>query len=355
MSAEADSEMRGSSSGRDLADASGQDSRPQELASVANSRYWKHRGQLSQFVVRYGISLVFVVLVASLTVLSPTFRRPENLWNILQQNSIIGVVSCGMLLMMIVGGFDLSVGSVGAASSIVAALLFVGGWISLGVVAALATGLVVGVVNGLLITKARINPFVATLGTQVLVQGVLFIATNAAPIYGLPSSITVLGLGHLGPVPVPTIIFTAVALITWAILRFTKFGHYIYAVGGNKEASRLAGVPVDRVVIGAFAMGGFCAAVGGLILVGQTGIGSPAAATTWPLSAIAAVVVGGTPLCGGIGTVQGAVVGTLLLGVVANGLNLFGVSPYWQPAVTGLVILTAVGIESYHRSRADGD
>ena len=146
MSAEADSEMRGSSSGRDLADASGQDSRRQELASVANSR-WKHRGQLSQFVVRYGISLVFVVLVASLTVLSPTFRRPENLWNILQQNSIIGVVSCGMLLMMIVGGFDLSVGSVGAASSIVAALLFVGGWISLGVVAALATGLVVEVVN----------------------------------------------------------------------------------------------------------------------------------------------------------------------------------------------------------------
>jgi len=108
-------------------------------------------------------------------------------------------------------------------------------------------------------------------------------------------------------------------------------------------------------VIGAFAMGGFCAAVGGLILVGQTGIGSPAAATTWPLSAIAAVVVGGTPLSGGLGTVQGAVVGTLLLGVVANGLNLFGVSPYWQPAVTGLVILTAVGIESYHRSRADGD
>ena len=355
MSSGVDSGLHGSSSERDPANSSGENPELLKLPAAADSRPIKLQGQFTEFAVRYGISLVFVVLVAALMIISPTFRRPENLWNILQQNSIIGVVSCGMLLMMIVGGFDLSVGSVGAASSIVAAFMFVHGWLPLGVAAALATGLVVGVLNGLLITKARINPFVATLGTQVLIQGIVFIATNATPIYGLPSAITVVGLGHLGPVPVATIIFAAVALVMWGILRFTRFGHYIYAVGGNKEASRLAGVPVDKVIIGAFAIGGLCAAVGGLILVGQTGIGSPAAATTWPLSAIAAVVVGGTPLSGGIGTVLGAVVGTLLLGVVANGLNLFGVSPYWQPAVTGLVILAAVGIDSYHRASAEGD
>jgi len=336
MSSGVDSGLQGSSSERDPANPSGENPELLKLPTAANSKNIKLQGQFTEFAVRCGISLVFVVLVAALMIISPTFRRPENLWNILQQNSIIGVVSCGMLLMMIVGGF-------------------VHGWLPLGVVAALATGLVVGVLNGLLITKARINPFVATLGTQVLIQGMVFIATNATPIYGLPSAITVVGLGHIGPVPVATIIFAAVALMMWGILRFTRFGHYIYAVGGNKEASRLAGVPVDKVIIGAFAIGGLCAAVGGLILVGQTGIGSPAAATTWPLSAIAAVVVGGTPLSGGIGTVLGAVVGTLLLGVVANGLNLFGVSPYWQPAVTGLVILAAVGVDSYHRASADGD
>jgi ribose/xylose/arabinose/galactoside ABC-type transport system permease subunit len=312
------------------------------------------RRRLTILAARYGIFIVFLVLVAFLLIASPTFRQPENLWNILQQNSIIGVVACGMLVMMIAGGFDLSVGSVGAASAMMAAFVFVQGSIALGVVAALLTGIAVGTMNGLLIAKAGINPFVATLGTQVLVQGLVFIASNAAPIYGLPDSFTVVGLGHIGPVPVASIIFAAVAIAIWMTLRFTKFGHYIYGVGGNKEACRLAGVPVDKVLIGAFVIGGLCASIGGLILLGQTAIGSPSAGVTWPLSAIAAVVVGGTPLSGGIGTVQGTVVGTLLLGVMANGLNLFGVSPYWQPAITGLVILAAVGIDTYQRSKTEG-
>ena len=324
-----------------------------DAATAAFARL-RDRRQLVAFAGRYGIFIVFFALVAALLVSSPTFRQPENLWNILQQNSIIGVVACGMLVMMVAGGFDLSVGSVGAASSMAAAFVFVQGSIALGVVAALLTGLAVGTLNGLLIAKAGINPFVATLGTQVLVQGLVFIASNAAPIYGLPESFTVVGLGHVGPVPVASMIFGMVAVAIWMVLRFTKFGHYVYSVGGNKEACRLAGVPVDRVLIGAFAIGGLCASISGLILLGQTAIGSPSAGITWPLSAIAAVVVGGTPLSGGIGTVQGTVVGALLLGVMANGLNLFGVSPYWQPAITGLVILAAVGIDTYQRSRTEG-
>jgi ribose transport system permease protein/putative xylitol transport system permease protein len=181
---------------------------------------------------------------------------------------------------------------------------------------------------------------------------VVFVGTNAAPIYNVPQEFTVVGLGHIGPVPVAALIYAGVALSTWAILRFSRLGYYIYAVGGNKEASRLAGIPVDRVLIGAFMLGGLSASIAGLILLGQTGIGTPAGAATWPLSAIAACVVGGTSLSGGVGTVLGAVVGTLLLGVVANALNLFGVSPYWQPAVTGFVILAAVGIDSMQRARS---
>jgi ribose/xylose/arabinose/galactoside ABC-type transport system permease subunit len=325
-----------------------------ETRTIRFQRTAPERRRLTALAARYGIFVVFFLLVLFLLIGSPSFRQPANLWNILQQNSIIGVIACGMLVMMVAGGFDLSVGSIGAASSMTAAFVFVQGSIALGVVSALLVGLAVGILNGVLIAKARINPFVATLGTQVLVQGLVFIASNAAPIYNLPPEFTFVGLGHVGPVPIASLIFATVTILTWLMMRFTRFGHYVYSVGGNKEASRLAGVPVDAVLIGAFAFGGLCAAIGGLILVGQTGIGSPSAGATWPLAAIAAVVVGGTPLSGGVGTVQGAVVGTLLLGVMANGLNLFGVSPYWQPAITGLVILAAVGIDTYHRFKTEG-
>jgi len=309
----------------------------------------------AQIASRYAMLGFFAALVVVLIVASPTFRNPANLLNILQQNSIIGIVACGMLLMIVVGGFDLSVGAVGAASSCVAAAMFVQFGIVPGVIAALVVGLSVGFLNGVLIAKIGINPFVTTLGTQVLVTGLLFIATNAAPIYGLPEGFTFIGLGRIGPLPVAFLIFSGVVAITFVILRFTRFGHYIYAVGGSRDASRLAGIDVDLVTIAVYGFGGLFAAIAGLVLLGQTNIGQPASASTWPLSAIAAVVVGGVPLTGGVGGVAGAVLGTLLLGTVANALNLLSVSPYWQPAITGLVILLAVGLDSYQRKRSGGE
>lgn len=325
-------------------------------AGLADTQLRKEqrRRRLIAFGSRYGMLAIFVGIVFVLLITVPAFRNPTNLLNLLQQNSIIGIVACGMAMMIIVGGFDLSVGAIGAMSSVVAAGVFIALGIPFGVVASLAAGLVVGLLNGGLIAKVGINPFVATLGTQILVTGLLFVATDARPVYGLPPGWTFVGLGRLGPIPVATIVFGVVAVAVWITLRFTTFGHYIYAVGGNPEASRLAGVPVDRVRIATYAVGGLLAAVAGLVLLGQTNIGQPAAATTWPLTAIAAVVVGGTPLSGGIGSVWGAVLGTLLLGTVGNALNLIGVSPYWQPAVTGLVILAAVGIDSYGRKKTGG-
>ncbi|MFN8518662.1 MAG: ABC transporter permease [Chloroflexota bacterium] len=300
---------------------------------------------------RYAMFAIFLVLVAGMAIFSPTFRNPNNLINILQQNSIIGIVACGMLVMIITGGFDLSVGAVGALSAIVGAWVIIQLSIPLGIAAALLAGVVVGVVNGVLITKVGMNPFVATLGMQVFVRGVLLIVTDGKPIYGVPNDLTWIGLGRIQGIPVAVLIFAAVVLATFVILRFTRFGHYIYAVGGNKEAARLAGIDVDLVLIGVYTYGGLCAAIAGVVLLGQTIIGQPGAAETWPLSAIAAVVVGGVPLSGGSGGVGSAVLGALLLGTVANALNLLGVSQYWQPAVTGLVILTAVGIDSYQRKR----
>ncbi len=309
----------------------------------------------AQLASRYGMLGIFAVLVAVLTVVSPIFRDPANLVNVLQQNSIIGIVACGMLLMIVVGGFDLSVGAVGAMSSVVAAMTFKEAGIFPGVLAALAVGLAFGLLNGVLIAKIGINPFVATLGTQVLIKGLLFVATNAQPVYGLPEGFTFIGLGRIGPVPVAAIIFAGVVTLTFVILRFTRFGHYVFAVGGSRDASRLAGINVDRVTIAVYGLGGLFAAIAGLVLLGQTNIGQPASAEAWPLAAIAAVVVGGVPLTGGVGGVGWAVLGTLLLGTVANALNLLSVSPYWQPAITGLVILVAVGLDSYQRKRTGNE
>ena len=304
-------------------------------------------------IANYALISIFILLLVVFAATVPHFATWANLSNVLQRNSIIGIVSCGMLLMIILAGFDLSVGAVGAMSSVVAAALIVHVSGVAGIVAGMLLGLCVGLFNGFCIAKIGINAFIATLATQVLVTGFLFVGTAAQPVYGVPEAFTILGLGKVGPIPIPTLIFAAVAIMVWAILRFTTFGHYIYIVGGNRTAARLAGINVDRVTIATYGLGGLLAGVAGIVLLGETGIGQPASAGDWPLSAIAAVVVGGVPLSGGVGRVGGAVLGTLLLGIIANALNLLGISPFWQPAVTGAVILVAVGLDSYQRRQRE--
>jgi ribose/xylose/arabinose/galactoside ABC-type transport system permease subunit len=309
------------------------------------------RRALLNFVSRRALLLIFGLLVIGLAAVSPSFRTIDNLVNIVEQQSIVGVVACGMLLMIMLGGFDLSVGAVGAASSVLAAAVMGQYGIAAGVVAALLVGVTVGMTNGVLVARVGINPFVATLGMQTLVTGLMYVATNAAPVYGVPDSFTVVGLGRIGIVPVAALIYAGVALAVWALLKFTVLGHYIFAVGGSEDASRLAGIKTNRVTIFVYTLGGATAALGGLILLGQTSIGQPSAAATWPLSAIAAVAVAGVPLTGGSGSVGAVVIGTLLLGTISNALNQFNVSPYWQPAITGLVILIAVGADTLQRRR----
>ncbi len=301
-------------------------------------------------VRRFGMLVVFLALFLLFAATSPAFRSSANLVNLLQQNATFGIVACGMLVMIVTGGFDLSVGAVAAMSSVVAAYLITHlpvAAIPLGVLGALAAGALAGFLNGTLIAMLGINPFVATLGSQILIRGLLYIATDARPVYGMPEEFTVVGIGEVGPFPVATSIFALVALATFLVLRFTQFGHYLYAVGGNEEASGLAGINVARVKVLAYVAGGVLAALGGLVLLGQTNIGQPAGAEQWPLTVIAIVVVGGTPLSGGIGGIMSVILGTFILGMVGNALNLYNASPYWQPAITGVILLTSVGLERY--------
>ncbi|HEY3721129.1 MAG TPA: ABC transporter permease [Roseiarcus sp.] len=298
---------------------------------------------------RHGILFVFLLLIAGMFASKSTFGTYQNIANVVQQNSVIGIIACGMTFAIILGGFDLSVGSVTALSSVVGATLMIDAsefGIPIGIIGAFACCLVVGATNGWLISYLGVNPFVATLGTMTVVRGLIYVATNASPRFGVPYSFTTLGLGYFFGIPIPGIIFLLIALSLGFVLHRTRFGHYVYAVGGNAIASAQMGVDARRVRFAVYVLVSACAALSGIILIGQTASATPQAALGYELTAIAAVIVGGASLGGGRGHMAGTIVGVFLLGVVANGLNLFGVSPFWQPVATGLILIVAVAFDA---------
>jgi ribose/xylose/arabinose/galactoside ABC-type transport system permease subunit len=302
---------------------------------------------------RFGIWIALVVVVVLLMAVSASFRSTSNLTNVLQQNSLIGIVACGMFVMMVSGGFDLSVGAVGALVSVAAAAISVDVSVPVAILAGLALGVFIGLLNGVLIAKGRINAFMTTFAMASVVTGVMFIATSASPVVGNVGFLQQVSLfGTFIGLPEVFFVYIAVVVVTWVLMRRTKWGHYVYSLGGNRDASFLSGVPVVSAQTLAFCFGGFMAAVGGLLLLGESGIGQPSSATDWPLTAIAICVIAGVSLQGGEGRVQDTVAAALLLGVVDNGLNLLNVSPYVQPTVTGTVILIAVAGDQISRRRS---
>jgi ribose/xylose/arabinose/galactoside ABC-type transport system permease subunit len=301
-------------------------------------------------VRRFGLWAVLILVTVAFMIASSTFRH-NNLENILEQNAIIGVVACGMVIMMIAGGFDLSVGATGATASVVGAAVSAHGGTVLAIVAGLAVGVAVGTVNGFLVARVKVNAFIATFAMASIVSGLLYVATAAQSEQGTSAFLSALAGNRWGGIPIVFVVFVIFLVGVWLTLTRTRYGHYIYSVGGNAEASHLSGVPVQRVQMFAFIVGGAFAGAAGLLLTGQTGIGQPSAAADWPLQAIAICVVAGVALTGGIGRAPDVLAATLVLGVIANGLNQLNVSPYWQPTVTGLVILVAVALDRYNRIR----
>jgi ribose/xylose/arabinose/galactoside ABC-type transport system permease subunit len=303
----------------------------------------------------YGIYLVFVALFIGMAIVEPKFRSEANLINLLRQNAIIGIMACGMTFAIILAGLDLSVGAVAAGSSVVAARVMIElagqGWdfwqyTLLGIAGGLGVGLIVGLVNGFLIAFVGVNPFVSTLGTMTILRGLLYVWTNATPLFGVSLSFTDVGLGKTLGIPNPFWIFLGVAIVLTVLLSSTKFGHYVYAIGGNPTAAAHMGIDVPWIKVGVYLIAALCAATAGIILVGQTATGQPAGALGYELTAIAAVIVGGASLSGGQGRMSSTIVGVFLLGVVSNALNLFGVSPFWQPVATGTILVLAVAIDS---------
>lgn len=294
------------------------------------------------FLGRNSLWLALFGLVAVLAIVSEPFRNAANLQNILMQNGIIGIVAMGMLVMMISGGFDLSVGAVGSAVAVLTAFVSTIMGLPAAMAAGLALGVLLGAVNGFFIAKVGINSFIATFALASIVTGIVLVATGGKSVVGRSPELQTFAYGSFAGIPLLFIAFLAFAAVTWFILTRTKWGHWIYSAGANSHASYLSGVPVTTVKLAAFVFGGLSVGLGGILLFGQSAIGQPTGAEAWPLSAIAVCVIGGTSLSGGVGRVGNVVAAALLLGVVGNGLNQLGISPYWQPAVTGTIILVAV-------------
>jgi putative xylitol transport system permease protein len=297
------------------------------------------------WLTQYGIIVAFVLLCVALTFLNKYFLTPENISNILLQTSINGILAMGMTLVILTGGIDLSVGSVLAFSSIVAATFVTGDNPHSPIVALLVgvvTGGLLGLINGWIIAYLKIPPFVATLGMLSVARGLTYAYTGGMPVPNLSESFLNLGEGSLLGVPVPVLIFLLIFGILWVVLNHTTYGRSVYAVGGNAKSARTAGISTNPVIASVYVIAGLLAGLGGLILTARTSSALPQAGVSYELDAIAAVVIGGTSLSGGVGSIAGTLLGALIIGTINNGLDLLGVSSAYQQIVKGCIIVVAV-------------
>lgn len=299
--------------------------------------------RLRELLQRYGLVLSFLALCIVLTILSDRFLTTGNIVNILRQSTINGIIAIGMTFVILTAGIDLSVGAVLALATVVAAdLMQQEIAMPLAVAVGLGLGALLGLVNGVIITKAKVPPFIATLGMMTVARGLALTYTQGRPITGLPESFRTLGTGSIGPVPMPIVIASVAFILAYFLLTRMRTGEYIYAIGNNPVAARYAGINVDRNIMFVYASAGLLSAVAGMILVARLNSAQPTAGLGYEFDAIAAVVVGGTSFTGGQGGLGGTLLGVLVIAVLNNGLNLLNVSSFYQPVVTGVVIALAL-------------
>lgn len=309
---------------------------------------------ISSLFSRYGIVFVFLTLCVVLAIWTPTFLRPKNIINVLRQTSINGILSVGMTFVILTGGIDLSVGSILAFAGMVAARLSSNVFgvhpLYLALLFSVLSGLVLGAVNGSIVAKWRMPAFVVTLGMLSIARGITYIYTDGMPVPDLSKPLIAIGQGLVLGIPLPVIIFGVVFAMSWVTLNKTKFGRYVYAVGGNEKSAKISGINTRLIVFLVYVISGLMSALGGLILTARTSAGLPQAGESYELDAIAAVVIGGTSLKGGEGSLLGTLLGAMILGVINNGLDILSVSSYYQQVIKGLIIIGAVLLDSSRKT-----
>lgn len=298
---------------------------------------------------KYGTILILLFLIAIVTIVSPNFLAMNNIMNVLQQISVNGLIALGMTFVILTAGIDLSVGSILALSGMVLGMMILSGVNEvLAILIVLVLGAVLGFTNGFFISKVKLEPFIVTLATMTMFRGITLIISDGIPAMGVTASAPILDFlsqGKLFGVPIPTIIFLVVFLVLMVLLQNTVFGKGVYAIGGNEEVARLSSVPTDKIKTSVYVISGIMSAFAGIILTSRLSSSQPTAGVGFELDAIAAVVIGGTSLAGGRGRIFGTLIGVLIIGVINNGLNIMGVSAFYQQFIKGLIILIAVVLD----------
>lgn len=293
------------------------------------------------------VLVAIVIMGAIIAAYTPYFFTTNNLMGVSRAFSLTAIMSIGMVMVIITGGIDLSVGSAMGLASLVTALAFQAGWpMGASISAGLGVGFLFGLTNGLLVTAIGLPPFIATLGTLSIGRGLMYMITRGVPVTPeTPTSFAVLGQGYVGPVPVPVVIMIVLTIVFALIMQRTRFGRHVYATGGNEHAARLSGVKTEKVKLAVYTLSSTIAALAGIIGFSRYLSAEPASGFGSELDVIAAAAIGGASLAGGVGSVTGAVIGAALIGVIANGVVLLNINTYAQQAITGGVILVAVSMD----------
>ena len=306
--------------------------------------------KLKSMLGSYGIIFVLILLIAVFACLSDRFLMPNNIFNILRQSSIVGIISVGMTFVMLTGGIDLSCGSIVGASCVGAALLMTAAkpWHPvLACIVMVAFGTILGLANAFFIAQLKVPPFIATLGTMTSVRGIAYIITGGLPVFGFNRSFTVIGQGYVGVVPIPVIIMVVVFAFGIIFLNKTRMGRHIYGVGGNEEAARLSGVNVKKIKYLVYGVAGFMSSLAGVVLLARVNSGQPNAGTGYEMDVITGVVLGGVSMSGGQGRLIMVVVGVLIMGILTNGMTMLTINEYVQQFIKGLVLIGAVALDSF--------
>lgn len=295
-----------------------------------------------QMFVAISRLIALVLLIVVLSILSPYFLTWTNLINVLRQASLQFMMSAGLTIVILTAGIDLSIGAVLGLAACVSASLISGGFVVLGIASALLAGLACGAINGLLVTLGRIPPFIATYGMLWIAFGLGYVFMRGEVIYGLPEQFRFIGAGFVWGIPFPVIVAAALLIVLHLLLHKTVLGRSIYAIGGNPDAARLSGMPVTRRLVTVYALSGLLSGFAALVVIARINAADSGLGEDLLLPAIAAVCLGGTSLFGGVGGIMGTAVGSIILALIVNGMNLLGVQTFWQNAVMGTIILISV-------------
>ncbi len=301
-----------------------------------------------------GILLILLVLMLFLSIATDTFFTAGNIFDVLLNSSFIAVMACGMTMVIITTGIDLSVGSVMGFVGMFMAIMMVDFSLPpiLAIILGLAVGTLFGFINGLLVTKVKLPPFITTLGMMSVGRGLAYVLSGGWPVSGFPDSFMISGQGHFLGIPLPVIYLLVIAVVSHVFLKYTVLGKHIFAVGGNEKAAKLVGVKAEKVILTTYVINGFLAAMSGFLMTSWLGMAQPNAGQGYELDVIAATVIGGTSLSGGEGSILGAILGAWIMATLRNGMILLRVSSFWQEIVIGVVIIAAVALD---RMRSRGE